>query len=100
MFVLNKSFVICTMLLNQTGQYLKNASGRRQYAYSTGHFVRHEYLSICMIIFFMLVDTLYYTMCFKMSTMCNTDDVIKCRKCATQMNSFCQIYVTEINDYK
>ena len=40
-----------------------------------------------MIIFFMLVDTLFTQCALKCKKMCNTDNVIKCRKCATQMKS-------------
>ena len=45
-----------------------------KYAYSTGHFVLHDILSTFMIIFFMLVDTLFTR-------------TLKCRKYATQMKS-------------
>ena len=58
-----------------------------QYAYSTGHFVLHDFLSTFMIIFFMLVDTFFTQCALKCIKMCNKDDVIKCRKCATQMLS-------------
>ena len=57
-----------------------------QYAYSTGHFVIHDFLSTLVIIFVMLVDTLL-TQCALNVKICNTDEVIKCRKCATQMKS-------------
>ena len=40
-----------------------------------------------MIIFFMLVDTLFTQCALKCDKMCNTDDVIKCRKYTTQMIS-------------
>ena len=51
-------------------------------AYSTGHFVLHDFLSTLM-----LVDTLCTQRALKCKKMCNTDDVIKCRKYATQMKS-------------
>ena len=60
---------------------------QKHYAYSTGHFVLHDFLSTFMIMFFMLVDTLFTQCALKCKKMRNTDDVIKCRKCATQMIS-------------
>ena len=53
----------------------KSHDGKEYYAYSTGHFVLHDFLSTFMIIFFMLVDTLF------------TQCALKCKKCATQMMS-------------
>ena len=53
--------------------HLLNLFETFQYAYLTGHFVLHSFLSTFMIIFFMLVDTLF------------TQCALKCKKCATQM---------------
>ena len=53
----------------------KNRKYGKHYAYSTGHFVLQDFLSTFIIIFFMLVDTLF------------TQCALKCKKCATQMMS-------------
>ena len=57
------------------------------YAYSTGQFVLHDFLSTFMNIFFMLVDTLFTQRAIKCKKNCSTNDVIICRKYATQMKS-------------
>ena len=59
----------------------------KHYAYSTGHFVLHDFLSTFTTIFLMLVDTLFAQCALKCKKMGDTDGVIKCRKCATKMKS-------------
>ena len=75
MFVLNKSFVICTMLKSDRSVFEKCFRSESIRLDSTGHFVLHDFLSTRMIIFFMLVDTLF------------TQCAFKCKKCATQIMS-------------